>query len=265
MAGLIVDSMGEGEAQSPLFVSLDVFQGPLDLLLRLIERRGVPVTAISVVAVADQYLRQVHTWRTHNLDITADFLVLAARLLLIKSRALLPPPTLAPSSIVVDTDEPDTAAALANQLLIYQSYQHVAQFLRARDDGAYTLYERPGRGPLPDYLQHPPITPLPESVDSLSHALLRCLKRAEKRQVHTLPASDLDLDFHQVMATVQMRLSTATQPILFSQLCPAPSAPLLLVATFLAVLDVVRRGLVTFTQNAPFDDIYLLSAGAVGA
>src|SRR5919199_3791205 len=101
----------------------DVFEGPLELLLTLIEQRRLPITQVSLAAVADQYLAQVHALPQVDPDLLADFLAIAGRLLLLKSRALLL------------SDEPDpvveeTAAELAERLATYRVFRAAAEHLQ---------------------------------------------------------------------------------------------------------------------------------------
>src|SRR5215212_2179637 len=105
---------------------LPAFEGPLDLLLKLIEREELDITEIALAQVADQYLAHVRALEQPEPDALSSFLVLAARLLLIKSRVLLPRPPAAPGP----GDPPDEAAELARQLREYQRYKQAAGLLR---------------------------------------------------------------------------------------------------------------------------------------
>ena len=107
-------------------VTLEVFEGPLDLLLRLVEREELDITGVSLAAVADQYLAYVAALQEVSAANLADFLVIAARLLLIKSRSLLPRPE-------CETDvseQEDVGEQLAQQLLEYKRFKEVAANLR---------------------------------------------------------------------------------------------------------------------------------------
>ncbi len=103
--------------QTPYSISVPVFSGPLDLLLRLIEREELDITQVSLTQVTDQYLQQISELREKRVEGLADFLVLAARLLLIKSQALLPK---APE---IGITEIDPGEELANQLRMYKKIQ----------------------------------------------------------------------------------------------------------------------------------------------
>jgi segregation and condensation protein A len=124
---------------------LPSFEGPLDLLLRLIEREELDITAIALAQVADQYLAHVRALEAPDPAALSAFLVIAARLLLIKSRALLPRPP-APRG----PDEPlDEGAELARQLREYQRYKQVAALLRAWEAQGRRSYARAAAPPVP--------------------------------------------------------------------------------------------------------------------
>ena len=124
---------------------LPAFEGPLDLLLKLIEREELDITEIALAQVADQYLAHVRALDAPDPNALSAFLVMAARLLLIKSRALLPRP---PAQSV--PDQPlDEAAELARQLREYQRYKQAAQLLRAWEEQGRRSYLRLALPPMP--------------------------------------------------------------------------------------------------------------------
>jgi segregation and condensation protein A len=119
-------------------LQLPAFEGPLDLLLKLIEREELDITEIALAQVADQYLAHVRALEAPDPNALSAFLVMAARLLLIKSRALLPRPPAA-----IGPEQPlDEAAELARQLREYQRYKQAAALLRAWEDQSRRSYLR---------------------------------------------------------------------------------------------------------------------------
>ena len=118
-------------------VSLDVYEGPLDLLLRLIEQEQLDITKISLVLVTDQYLAHIARLQEITAANLADFIVLAARLLVIKSRALLPKP-----EPPAEEEEEDPGEELARQLLEYKKYKQVAAHLRSLEETGLRAYPR---------------------------------------------------------------------------------------------------------------------------
>ena len=119
-------------------VNLPVYQGPLDLLLQLIEREKLDISAIALAAVTDQFLAHIRQIEELQPDLLTDFLLVAARLIWIKSRILLPsaPPT------EDEEEEEDPAEALARQIKEYKRFKEVAQQLRAIEERGWHTYPR---------------------------------------------------------------------------------------------------------------------------
>jgi segregation and condensation protein A len=134
-------------------VQLPAFEGPLDLLLRLIEREELDITTIALAHVADAYLAQVRALNTPDPAGLSAFLVIAAKLLLIKSRALLPRP-----AALKGSDEPiDEGVELARQLREYQRYKQAAVLLRAWEEQGHRSYARAAAPPPLPLRRHEPI------------------------------------------------------------------------------------------------------------
>lgn len=151
-------------------LELDGFSGPLDLLLNLIEQQRLDITAISLAQVAEQYMASVAALATPDPDAIAEFLVIGAKLLVIKTRALLPrpPAELAPK------EEEDVGEQLARQLLEYKRYKEAATQLRRWEQEDRRAYSRVGSPPLPPL--PPPPTKLDVSLADLVAAMQRRLQ-----------------------------------------------------------------------------------------
>lgn len=126
-------------------LQLDNYNGPLDLLLSLIEQQRLDITAISLAQVADQYMATVRSLPSPDPDAIAEFLVIGAKLLLIKTRALLPKP---PAELAPAADD-DVAAQLTRQLSEYKRFKEAAAQLRSREQAHRRAYVRVGTPPLP--------------------------------------------------------------------------------------------------------------------
>jgi segregation and condensation protein A len=224
-----------------LELHLESFDGPLELLLVLIEQRRLPITQVSLAQVADQYLAQVHAQPALDADLLADFLVIGGKLLLLKSRALLL------------TEEPDpeveeVASDLAERLATYRVFRAAAEVLRELEQRGERMYPTQ-REPLIS-TQSAPLAPLG------ADALLAVWRR------FALSSSPSEIDFPGVSrASVDERrgrildaLRTGTR-VSFRSL--AGQTVDQVVATFLAVLELFRRGQVSVEQEAPFGDIIL--------
>ncbi|HSH01502.1 MAG TPA: segregation/condensation protein A [Anaerolineae bacterium] len=123
----------------PYKIDLPEFEGPLDLLLHLIERQELDITAISLANVTEQYLAHLQQLKEKKVEHMIDFLVIAARLVLIKSRALLPAN---PVVIVGEEEEEDPAEALIRQLRQYKRFKQAASWLQSREEAGLRTYLR---------------------------------------------------------------------------------------------------------------------------
>jgi segregation and condensation protein A len=237
-------------ATTPYHVTLDIFEGPLDLLLRLIERQELDISLISLALVADQYLASIDQLRDVPASNLADFLVIAARLLVIKSRYLLPRPPQATDG----EGEEDVGEALARQLQEYKRFKALALQLREMEESGLKSYPRVAPPPqIERPLEPGQVTP---------QELLEAIKRA-------LAAHPLLAPVDGVVAPVAVRIGDCIrtiqgllrqQPIVrFSDLmCRARSRTEVLV-TFMAILELIRQQLLRATQEAPFAEILLES------
>ena len=216
------------------------FSGPLALLLELIESRRLPITQVSLAEVADQYLERMKSLVGLDPEILADFLVIAARLLVIKSRALLPPrPSVA--------DEPDLGADLQQRLLEYRLFRDAAEQLRRLEENGRS-YPRQAT-PEMDSRPEPPLEPVPP--EALRAAMIRMLKalREKPREEQTLPPR---VSVHERISYLRSYLE-AKRSAVFSEVAGATVQEV--VATFLALLELLRRGVVAAHQEEAFAEI----------
>jgi len=230
-----------------LEILLDAFQGPLDLLLYLIRRQNLDVLDIPMAPLTRQYLDYVELMRKKNLELAAEYLVMAAMLIEIKSRMLLPRPP------VVDEEE-DPRAELVRRLLEYEQMKKAAHDLDAlpqigRDVFAISvLVERTAVERLPDV--HP---------RDLAEAWRSLLFRARLSKHHRVSREELSVREH--MSQILRRLKES-RVLEFSELFdPALGVPVLVV-TFLALLELARETLIDVSQAESFAPIYIRIAHA---
>jgi len=159
------------QTESYYTVQLPEFSGPLDLLLHLIEQNELDITSVSLVEITDQYLSQIEELRTGRIEHLMDFIVIGARLLLIKSRALLPQPKDTP----ISDDEEDPAEALARQLRQYKRFKETGIWLSKRRDAGLRSYLRVAPAPHLDAQ----IDFSEVNIESLSIALRNALERTQ--------------------------------------------------------------------------------------
>lgn len=232
-------------------VKLPVFEGPLDLLLHLIERNELDISAVSLLLVVDQYMQYLNLMRTEmKLEAAAEFLVVAGRLLLIKSRSLLPRVE-TPSD--AEEAEEDPAEELARQLEEYRQFKRVADELRSLKEGGGQAYARTAAAP--DDI--PPVVKLAGlDVDRLVDSFRRVLERALE-QMPTAPPPDAP------RVTQAGRIAVIESGLARSRTMPFD---LLLedcrciedvIVSFLAVLELLKQLRIRVWQRGAFGTIVL--------
>jgi segregation and condensation protein A len=225
-----------------LEVFLETFEGPLDLLLYLIRKADIDVLDIPMARLTEQYLEYVEAMRHRNLELAAEYLVMAAMLMEIKSRMLLPRPQGA------GADEADPRAELVRRLLEYERMKLAAQRLdrlpqRDRDFAAVEVWvERSLVARLPNV-----------SAGDLESAWRTLLARARLRQHHRVAREELSVREH--MTLILRRLGGGAFHE-FTELFEPWRGVAALVVSFLALLELAREGLIEVTQSAPYAPIY---------
>lgn len=223
------------------------FEGPLDLLLHLIEHRQLDITRVSLAAVADQYLELISKPGAIALDALADYLIIAAKLILIKSRLLLPQP-----ETVTDEPEEDIGEALARQLREYKMFKQAAAFLREREQKGLRTYPRLAPPPKPQPIEWK-ITGV--TTQDLAHALQRALRvrPAMPQGTLTVPlAVSIDQQIHAIA-----NLTREQRRVSFSNLLATATTRVEIIVTFLAVLELIKRQQIQAHQEGLFGEIIL--------
>lgn len=232
-----------------LTLQLDGFEGPLDLLLSLIEGHRLPITQVSLAQVADQYLQQIRALPYLDPDLLADFLAIGGKLLLLKSRALLL--TEQPDPVVEET-----ASELEQRLAEYQLVRAAAerlQELELADRRAFLATREPAR-----LAALPPLAPTtPEQLLAAWKRLL--LKPAPVQgDLVLVPRASIE-----ACRSVILDLLRTHPTVAFSAIAGASVDQV--IATFLAVLELFRRGLLLVEQPDPFADLTLRGAPATAS
>ena len=226
-----------------LEVILEAFQGPLDLLLYLIRKENLDILDIPMAPLTRQYLEYVEAMRTKNLELAAEYLVMAAMLMEIKSRLLLPrPPSAEPM-------EDDPRAELVRRLLEYEQMKKAAQKLDelpqvGRDVVAISVWiEKTVAMRLPDV-----------NPQDLAEAWRSLLYRARMSKHHRISREELSVREH--MSGI-LRLLKERRVLEFSELFEPERGVAVLVVNFLAVLELARELLIEITQSECFAPIYV--------
>ena len=227
-----------------LSVFLEAFEGPLDLLLYLIRKHSLDILDIPMADLTRQYMDYVEMMRTTQLELAAEYLLMAALLIEIKSRMLLPRPRRD------DEQEPDDPRAeLVRRLLEYERMKKAAAALgempvAGRDFSLVEVYiEQAIAERLPDV-----------HVADLSEAWRSILARARMTRHHRITREQLSVRAH--MSRI-IRVLSPGQFVEFSQLFEPDRGVPLLVVSFLALLELTREALIEMSQKSPFDPIYV--------
>lgn len=233
-----------------LRVQLDVFDGPLDLLLSLIKEQQLDVATVPLATVAEQYLEYVRVMDALDMEIAAEYLVIAATLVFLKSRALLPP---IPVEFLDEEESPEQVEErLRRRLIAYSKYRELGEELRERQAEAGAYFYREAGDPSSELRQR-------YSIDAghLGEAFVAMLRQArpEKRTVARERVS-LMAQMDYIARRVKER-----GEVLFSELCHELGMHRdAIIVTFLAILELIRRRRIDFDQPEPFNDIRLFAA-----
>ncbi|MGC2129622.1 MAG: segregation/condensation protein A [Candidatus Aquilonibacter sp.] len=231
-----------------LHVRLDVFDGPLDLLLSLIKEQQLDIATVPLASVAEQYLAYVRVMEDLDMEVAAEYLVIAATLVFLKSKALLPP---IPQEFIDESEESaeQVEERLRRRLIAYSRYRELGMQLRARQDEASGFYFRDSGDPTSELVQHYRIDP-----EKLKRAFIIMLQQArpEKREVVRERVSLLaQMDYISRKVKDQGTVS-------FFALCRELGMTReVIIVTFLAILELVRRHRIEFEQADIEDDIRL--------
>jgi len=231
-------------------ISLPAFDGPLDLLLHLVERDELDITVISLARVTDQYLAQVEHLQQDKIDHLIDFLVVAARLVLIKSRALLP----SPPSAAADAEEEDPADALIRQLRQYRQFKQAAAWLQARNQQGLRTYLRVA--PPPRLEAKPDLSDL--TLAALTAALRQVLARAEQQQESVEVVQPRRITIEGQLRHLRYTLQRERRLDFRALLTPEADAVEVAV-TLLATLELIKREEIVAHQTHLFGPIELVA------
>jgi segregation and condensation protein A len=240
----------------PYHVRLPVFEGPLDLLLHLIEKNQLEITAISLVAVTDQFVEYLRMWDEPPLPRLAEFVAMAARLLLIKSRSLLPRQH-RQDDLEDESDPLDDAEALRRHLIEYKLARDIARALRARELAGLQSYARPGRL-LVDAdatLAWSPPKVVGLNVQALARVFKRVLmeKRFAEPEELPLPAVTIAEKIIDIERGVREHGHVSWEDLLRTL-----DSRFSLVVMFLAVLELWHQARIEVTQESLFGPILIV-------
>jgi segregation and condensation protein A len=231
-------------------VATPIYEGPLDLLLQLIERAELDITKLSLAQVTDQYLERLRTLQEQAVEEVSAFLVIAARLLQIKSEILLPRP------VVREEGEEDPGEALARQLIIYKRFKEIGQMLAGRESAGLRTFLR-----VAPPLKVEPVLDISglNLADLLAAAQLIFLESDRRSPLDSVVAAPRITIREKIglIARFLRRHGHAT----FRGLLSRRPTQLDIVVTFLAMLELIKRRMVLVRQEDLFGEIELERSG----
>lgn len=246
-------------------VKLEAFEGPLDLLLHLIEKNKVNIYDIPIVEITEQYMEYIGQMEGQTLDIMSEFLVMAATLLDIKSRMLLPP------EVTEEGEEVDPREELVQKLLEYKMYKYMSYELRDREeDASYQMYKEPT---IPDevksYREPVDIDTLLDGVTLAKlHTVFRDIMRRQENRIDPIRSKfgnlqKEELDLSETMRFVEQYIIDKKE-CMFREILNLRYGKLYKIVTFLTLLQLMKEGIVQVEQPETFADIHIVYTGKEG-
>ena len=230
-------------------VRLEQFEGPLDLLLHLIKKHELNILDIPIALITQQYLDAIGLMQELNLDIAGDYLVMAATLIHIKSKMLLPRPE---TAAAVEGEEDDPRDALVRRLLEHQKFKSAAEMLHEREITRSSQFTRPDSR-VADAMEDGYEAELEVDLFSLLTAFRGVLERASRRPRMVLPPEQITIEdrIHQLLSRLSEHEACGFEELFGDG---DGSRPFMIV-TFLALLEMIRLKLIRVFQQGPFGAI----------
>jgi len=237
------DSFSVGNA--PYTVRLEMFEGPLDLLLHLIHKNELDITNIPIALITEQYLEYLKLMKVLNLDMAGEYLLMASTLLYIKSKMLLPA-----SSEEGEEEGEDPRAELVRRLLEYQKYKEAAAELEKRPMLNRDVFLRSTPMEVEDAGEEERVE---VSLFELIEAFRKILERVKTEEFHEVVLDRLSVE--EKVQEILSLLQREKRSMAFHLLFPEQASRRVIIITFLAILELVKMKLVRIFQLAPFETI----------
>ncbi len=230
-------------------VKLEIFEGPLDLLLYLVKQDEVDIYDISIERITQQYLGFIEAFKALDLEVAGEFLVMASNLLYIKSRSLLPVDQQPPEE---EADEDDPRWELIRQLVEYKKFKEAAAHLGECEALQSSVYGRAA-----ETAEAPPERPLGEvSIFDLINAFNNVLKRIASKSEDLREIFEENFTVSDKIDLI-MKMTSGGVPLKFTELFAGAVSRGEIVVTFLALLELVRLKQLRCSQEGPFGEIEL--------
>lgn len=250
---IVIPQTGTVEAATtgerlPMRVQLPAFEGPLDLLLHLIQQNEIEITDIPIAKITRQYLETLELMRELDLEVAGEFLVMAASLMRIKARMLLPPP------ITAAEEEEDPREGLVRQLLEYRRFKEASKELERLEGDRRLRFDRGAPAQFEDPEAKEASELLPVSLFRLLDALKGVLTRQAPAPVHTIVAEPIRLE--EAIALLANNLRERSR-MLFEELLEPFVSRLEKITAFLGLLEMLKSGNVHVAQEELFGPIWV--------
>lgn len=241
-------------------VKLPVFEGPLDLLLHLIEKNKIDIYDIPIAEVTDQYLDYIRQMDHEDMDVTSEFMVMAATLIDIKCRMLLP------REVSEEGEEEDPREELVQQLLEYKKYKYMAGELRECMTEAGNSVCRKQQLPESVLAYRPPVD-AEELLDGMTldrlHEIFRSVLRRQEDKIDPIRSRFGHIEKEEVSLPDKMtfveRFAVKERKFSFRRLLEGQRGKVQVIVTFLAVLELMKTGKIQISQKEIFGDILIES------
>jgi segregation and condensation protein A len=231
--------------EPPYNIQLEAYQGPLDLLLDLIRKQEINIYDIPIAQITGQYLEYMRrNLERLDTEVAGEFLLMAATLIHIKSKMLLPPDPNA------EADEDDPRLELVHQILEHEKFKKAAQMLQQKQLVQGAMWSAPGIGEFLDAGAEPELA---VSLFDLIKAFQQVLERAKERPL--LDIAEEKVSVAEMMRSLCEQLAARSQPLLLKEVLERLRSRDAIVATFLALLELVRLQAIAFRQSQLFADI----------
>lgn len=237
-------------------VKLNVFEGPLDLLLHLIDKNKIDIYDIPIVEITDQYMEYIHGMEKEDLGVMSEFMVMAATLIDIKCRMLLP------REVNEEGEEEDPRAELVARLLEYKTYKYMSYELKDRLDDAVGVFYKKASIPEEVLEYREPVDPQ-ELLQGLTieklNSIYKSIIRRQENKIDPIRSKFGKIEKEEISLSdkmLQMKEFAAThRRFSFRQLLTAQDSRVQVIVTFLSILELIKMGHIQVEQDHLFDDI----------
>ncbi len=238
-------------------VSVEVFEGPLDLLLNLIDKNEIDIYDIPINTVTEQFIDQLKKWEDMNLEVASDFIIMASTLLEIKSKLLLPNET-----VIVDGEEVqvDPREELVKRLMEYKLYKEISENLKASEEVYSKVYYKPQEdvSDFRDPFQELSAVELKDLVETLENILQR--HRYNNPQGNFFEIRREEVSLEECTRDIESKVN-ARDSIRFSDIISTQASRSRIIAYFLSLLELMRTRFISVRQDGSFSDLIIEKRG----